>query len=92
MGIAGGVVAGGIVGSNVGGAIGNAIGNTIEDLISIAQKGTQNQRDSGLTDILDGEISRRAHDNTLTPQERRRYQKEEKARGLRNKEKRKECH
>ena len=51
-------------------------------------KGKENVRDTGLRDIPDEEISRRARDKNLPPQERQRYQREEKARGLRNKRKR----
>lgn len=46
------------------------------------------QGDSGLIGIPDEEISRRARDKTLSGKERRRYQKEEKIRGPRNKQKR----
>ena len=46
------------------------------------------QRDSGLADVLDEEIVRRAHDRTLAREDRKRYQREEKARGLRNKQRR----
>lgn len=51
--------------------------------------GKQRQRDSGLAKEKDADISRKARDKSLPTRERRRYQKEEKARGLRNKEKRK---
>lgn len=46
------------------------------------------QGDTGLRDIPDEEISRRARDKTLSGEERRRYQREEKLRGQRNKQKR----
>ncbi len=58
------------------------------DNLGLAKGGKQNVRDSGLRDVSDDEISRRARDPSLSPEERRRYQKEEKARGLRNKQKR----
>ena len=44
--------------------------------------------DSGLSHLPDEEISARARDKTLSGDERRRYQKEEKLRGNRNKQKR----
>ena len=44
--------------------------------------------DSGLINVPDEEISKKAHDNSLPSDERRRYQTEEKIRGLRNKQKR----
>ena len=46
------------------------------------------QGDSGLRDVPDEEISRRARDRNLSGEERRRYQREEKLRGQRNKQKR----
>jgi hypothetical protein len=56
--------------------------------MSLAKKGRQNIRDTGLREIPDDEISRRARDKDLPSQERQRYIREEKARQLRNKEKR----
>jgi hypothetical protein len=53
-----------------------------------AKGGKQNVGDTGLAHLPDAEISRRARDKTLSPGERRRYQKEEKARRMRNKRKR----
>ena len=50
-------------------------------------KGKENVRDTGLRDIPDEEISRRARDKNLPPQERQRYRSEEKARRLHNKRK-----
>ena len=52
-------------------------------------KGKQNIRDTGLRDVPDEEIYKRARDKTLPPSEQKRYQKEEKGRGLRNVTKRK---
>lgn len=50
---------------------------------------TQKERpDTGLADLTDSEISKRARDKSLSGQERKRYQKEEKIRGERNKQKR----
>lgn len=53
-------------------------------------KGKENVRDSGLRDLPDEEVSRRARQPGMTGKEKRRYQTEEKARGLRNKTKREE--
>ena len=55
----------------------------------MSKGGRQKIRDSGLTDLSDEEVSSRAHDNSLPSWERKRYKTEEKARGLRNKQKRK---
>jgi alpha-tubulin suppressor-like RCC1 family protein len=44
--------------------------------------------DSSMDDLSDEEVSRRARDNTRSPEERGKYQKEEKARGRRNVQKR----
>jgi RHS repeat-associated protein len=49
-----------------------------------------NQRDSGLQGVSDADISAGARDRSKSSEERRRYQKEEKARGLRNRTKRNE--
>ena len=48
-----------------------------------------NRPDSGLADLPDEEISRRARDRSLSGPERNKYREEEKVRGLRNKQKRK---
>ncbi|WP_447595505.1 RHS repeat domain-containing protein [Stenotrophomonas rhizophila] len=53
-------------------------------------KGKQNQRDSGLRDLSDEEVNARARDSRLSNSEKKRYIKEGKARGLRNKNKRNE--
>ena len=53
-------------------------------------KGKENMRDSGLANETDAEIQAKARDKSLSPNERKRYQKEEKARGLRNRAKRQE--
>ena len=53
-----------------------------------AKGGKQNVKDTELANLSDSEISRRARDKSLTPSERKRYQKEEKARKMRNKKKR----
>lgn len=52
-------------------------------VLEFAKGGKQRKRDTGLQDLPDEEIQRRARDPNLTPAERRRYQTEEKARGLR---------
>ncbi|HVA77255.1 MAG TPA: hypothetical protein VNF27_05135 [Candidatus Binataceae bacterium] len=67
----------------VGGAVAS-----YEAYQAYAKGGKQNLSDTGLAPLSDGEITRRAHDPSLSPQERRRYQREEKARRLRNKRKR----
>jgi hypothetical protein len=46
------------------------------------------QRDTGLASLSNDEIVRRAHDQTLPKDQRKRYEKEEKARELRNKQRR----
>ena len=46
------------------------------------------QGDTGLRGLSDDEVSRRARDKSLSGKERKRYQKEEKVRGNRNKQKR----
>ena len=51
-------------------------------------KTSHTQGDSGLRDVSDEEVSRRARDKSLSSEERRRYQREEKLRGQRNKQKR----
>ena len=82
-----GQIAGAILGAGIGGVIGSSIG----DFITYSKGGRQNHKDSGLEGLPDSEIQRRAHDDTLAPGDRRRYQKEEKARGIRNVRKRGEC-
>lgn len=47
------------------------------------------QRDTGMRDLPDEEIARRARDRSLPGETRRKYQTEEKLRGQRNKQKRK---
>lgn len=55
---------------------------------SAAVRGRQgNNRDTGLRELTDAEISSRARDKSLPRTERRRYQREEKCRGLRNRRK-----
>jgi hypothetical protein len=55
---------------------------------SHVEGGNQNIKDSGLANKTDQEIQEGARDPTKSSEERRRHQREEKARGLRNKEKR----
>jgi uncharacterized protein RhaS with RHS repeats len=50
--------------------------------------GKQNVRDTGLADKTDDEISAGARDKSKSKAERKKYQKEEKARGLRNRARR----
>ncbi|WP_295448874.1 RHS repeat-associated core domain-containing protein [uncultured Thiodictyon sp.] len=58
------------------------------DPFGLSKGGKQNVKDTGLSDLTDEEVADRARDRSLSGEERRRYQKEEKARGQRNKEKR----
>ena len=60
-----------------------------EDITNVHQSKTSHtQGDTGLRHLPDEEVSRRARDKSLSGEERKRYQKEEKVRGLRNKQKR----
>lgn len=61
----------------------------VSEKIKKSKDGKQNIRDSGVANLSDKEVSRRARDKSLSPKERQRYKKEEKARELRNKQKRK---
>jgi RHS repeat-associated protein len=54
----------------------------------LSKKVKENVRDTGLEHLTDEEVSRRARDRSRSGKERRRYQKEEKARGRRNQQKR----
>ena len=54
------------------------------DDVMLAKGGKQNVRDSELPGVPDSEIIKGARDKSLTSKERKRYQKEEKARGLRH--------
>jgi len=49
---------------------------------------TGRQKQTDLQEVPDEEIQRRAHDRTLPVWVRLKYQKEEKCRGLRNKQRR----
>lgn len=55
-------------------------------------RGKEHIRDSGLVGLSDAEVSAKARDKSLSPKERKRYQQEEKARGLRNVQKRRELY
>lgn len=66
----------------------NKITQWVSNSIQQSKGGKQNIRDSGLAGLSGEEISRRANDKSLPKKERERYKKEEKARGLRNKQKR----
>ncbi len=74
----------------VGGAVssaGDAIREALDNLM-LSKGGKQNVGDTGLIDVSDEEVASRARDRSLSGEERRRYQKEEKARQQRNKQKR----
>lgn len=60
----------------------------VQDRYAWAKGGKQYIRDSGLIGVSDEEIKRLARDQTVSPQDRARYIREEKARRLRNQEKR----
>lgn len=57
-------------------------------IIEVATKGRERVLDTGLRDIPDEIIAQKARDKQIPPSERKRYQKAEKARGYRNKQKR----
>jgi hypothetical protein len=57
--------------------------------LGMAKGGKQNVSDTGLKDVPLDVIKQKARDKSLPPKERKRHQKEEKARGERNKQKRK---
>ena len=69
-------------------AAGAAVWGACEWLIHQSTGG--NERDSGLAGVSDADVSAGARDNTKSKEEWRRFQKEEKARGFRNKAKRSE--
>lgn len=69
----------------------DAITQTVELLLA-KTKGKERVRDSGLAQETDEEIRRKAHDKSLPKSEQRRYQTEEKARGIRNHRKRMEVY
>jgi Flp pilus assembly protein TadB len=56
--------------------------------IVFARKGKRKDRETSLRDVSDEEVSRRAHDKSLSPEERQKAVTEEKFRRLRNKQKR----
>ena len=58
------------------------------NILTAKTKGKERVKDTGLAQESDAEISQKAHDKTLPKSEQRRYQTEEKARGLRNHRKR----
>ena len=60
----------------------------LQGVRQFAQRGKKNVRDSRFKDLPDEEVSRRAKDPSLSPKEKRDYQREEKARRQRNKQKR----
>ena len=93
---------GGPLGSLAGGILGGALGELAGDAISSllgdqdvpnsyeasGKKGRERLNDTGLEGMPDEEVKRRARDKSLSGEERRRYQREEKARRERNKQKR----
>lgn len=62
------------------------VGNKKDNVI-LSKGGKKHIKDTGLADTPDSEISAKARDKSISKEERKRYQKEEKARGLRNKSK-----
>ncbi|WP_436129032.1 RHS repeat-associated core domain-containing protein, partial [Acidovorax sp. LjRoot117] len=63
-------------------------GNAIDDLLTYAKGGRQNVRDTGLIGVSDEEIDRRLRSPGTSAEEKKRLQREQKARGERNKRKR----
>ncbi len=71
------------------GSIGiNSYETSVTNQFIMMSKKYSKDLDTGFRDLSDEEISRRARDKSLRPEERKKYQKEEKNRGLRNKQKR----
>ncbi len=70
---------------------GSTVGQYLSDNVMFSKGGKQNIRDTGLAGKSDQEIHDGARDQSLPKDERERYKKEEKARGDRNKQKRKKC-
>jgi hypothetical protein len=66
------------------------IGATAGWIYGVCMAPPRNERDTGLSDKSDDEVSAGARDKSLSGEERRRYQKEEKAREIRNRQKRTE--
>ena len=64
----------------------------VGNILFAKTKGKERIKDTGLEQESDEEISRKAHDNKLPSKERQRYKKEEKARGIRNRDKRMELY
>ena len=64
------------------------VAQNVASITEARTKGKERVRDTGLADKTDAEVQEKAHDNSLPSSERRRYQTEEKARGLRNRSKR----
>ena len=58
------------------------------NILTAKTKGKERVKDTGLAQESDEEVSSKAHDKSLPKSEQHRYQKEEKARGLRNRQKR----
>ena len=62
------------------------------NILSAKTKGKERVKDTGLANESDEEVQKKAHDRSLPKSEQRRYQTEEKARGLRNRKKRVELY
>jgi RHS repeat-associated protein len=60
---------------------------TLRGLEALQNLMGRRQRETGLENVPDDEIARQARNPNLTPEERERYRREEKNRGLRNKQK-----
>ena len=70
----------------------SALMEQITEIYEAKTKGKQRMRDSGLAQESDQEILQKSQDNNLPSSERKKYVTEAKARGLRNKIKRKEIY
>lgn len=69
------------------------VAEAVTDNIEYAKtKGKENQRDTGLIGVSDDEIADRLKDPNTSKKEKQRLQKEQKARGNRNKNKRRELY
>ena len=67
--------------------------NAVQDIATMNSskaKGKEHMRDTGLSGLSDAEVQQGARDKTKSNEERQRYKREEKARGLRNKNRRDE--
>ncbi|MBB5204873.1 RHS repeat-associated protein, partial [Inhella inkyongensis] len=87
------VLGGGVTAMDVGATVAIVGGGAALIDRMFSKGGSQNIRDTGLIGVPDEEIDRRLKDPTTSPGERKRLEKEQKARGNRNKSKdsRKKC-